>query len=369
MQRIGKMLMVTLGLIFAVNSAQAERLGGISGGGGNVKAAEPIDLAYVRNMLPLVRPAVLGALNNIEYQKFNVNAMNFTPSQAWYDVFKWAPTIFEVMESAKIELKVEGPCLDADGNPVDGSIYGVGAGNICISAESLIAKSNSALFFQDAGALIAHEFAHLAGADEEMAMTVQQYAFENLSRSDFWNLQFLSSIFVGALKDGMETYQDNMGRINDFANSCVRSKYMNVLIFWAQQYIWFPGSGGIVLRGEEFAKFGAKTLKSNIISEYLCSQDSAESRSTNLASQREIDIGFASDTSVDLKDYASRVNVVLREEGIMVGYDYPAEAEIMQRPTSLDDALIGLQDVHRYLANSYNHLEHIMERNFDIIEN
>lgn len=343
--------------------------GGISGGGGGVQPPKPIDLDYVRRNLPAVYSFVYGSLNYMEHHIFNLN--HHTPPEAYeVDVFRTSPTIFEALQGVTIELKVQGPCLDASGNPVDGSVHNVPAGHICLSADSFIQKSNDQAFFQDAAALIVHELSHIAGADETYAERLQAHANSLMPRFDPYMAQQSSRDFVMILDWQLNVFNESTSRITDNIGTCSRLKYMDVMVREIENAIWVYKSLLLVLRGDQYAHFQAKQMRINILKDYFCSLDPKESRLTNLESQQVLDVGFASDSSVDLLTFTNRFNEFYHTTNRVMIYSNPTdEPEIMARPANVDAAIMELGNISSYMQSHYHFLGSVMEQNFWVIEN
>ena len=85
-------------------------------------------------------------------------------------------TLYDALESTDIEIRMDGPCFDANQQPVDGSIHATKPGDICISAASMAPKLIEERAYTETLALILHELAHTLGADEKEASEYQQWA-------------------------------------------------------------------------------------------------------------------------------------------------------------------------------------------------
>ena len=154
--------------------------GSVSGGGGDTLPPNPIGSAGIVNMLPELRGPIVSyfwALENYESK---------LPGRSNYSVFFDGPvTIYQVIDSLKIEALTEAPCLDSSGKEVDGSAYIDPRTEICISAFRLGSKLDQVTAFAQTMGLVIHEISHKFGFDEEaaselQAIVVSHVSFDNL---------------------------------------------------------------------------------------------------------------------------------------------------------------------------------------------
>jgi hypothetical protein len=86
-----------------------------------------------------------------------------------------------IIENTKIYLS-SAPCVDASGDAKDGSIFSPQPGSVCISHGNLAKKLREDNLMPQINALVAHEFAHLAGLNEEDATFVQDWVLSSFSK-------------------------------------------------------------------------------------------------------------------------------------------------------------------------------------------
>ncbi len=80
-------------------------------------------------------------------------------------------TILDLIEKTPIEIRETEPCLDAAGNAVDASVFSSKEGGICLSAFRIAPKVSTKRIRAETLALVAHEFAHLLGVEDELEAT------------------------------------------------------------------------------------------------------------------------------------------------------------------------------------------------------
>ena len=101
---------------------------------------------------------------------------------AYQKIFRGSRSIYDVINHLTVEFRLNGACLDKNGNPFDGSVYtslepGV-SDAICISGSRLVTKLRKDDFMSQTEALILHEASHLVGTSEPEAVAIQTDALE-----------------------------------------------------------------------------------------------------------------------------------------------------------------------------------------------
>jgi len=158
-------------------SAHAER-GGISGGGGGVATPPGVAISKIRTAVEDSRIILDEWLRNQEALYYKEKQAGATQDSAIEKLIGSSTDVFDVMSDLTIEVRNNEPCLDKDGNPVDGSIVAHAPASICISAFRLKDKLNAYNYEYETGALVLHEISHLLGTDESEAVHVQTLALD-----------------------------------------------------------------------------------------------------------------------------------------------------------------------------------------------
>lgn len=164
-------------LLFALTvlsmSAQAEILrGGISGGGGGTVIARPASPFLIKEILRDSRLALL----------MYFNQQTFLENHPYADLFPVGePSILDVIRKNKLSLVEDQACKDSEGRAVDGSVFGAEENSICISVKNLSEKLSADQARAQTIGLVAHEYSHLVGFDEEKAQALQDRLIELFS--------------------------------------------------------------------------------------------------------------------------------------------------------------------------------------------
>lgn len=155
----------------AIVPVRALAAGGISGGGGNVLPGKaPETLQDPEQVEDEVRESHAIA---IDYLSRKISGQTDVQSIA----------ILELARRVPPHITDDRPCFDSAGNVVDGSnATGRHRGRICISALNLARKVHPTELRAQAAALMIHEYAELAGSDEDQAVQLQTGAFKELMR-------------------------------------------------------------------------------------------------------------------------------------------------------------------------------------------
>jgi hypothetical protein len=145
--------------------------GGMSGGGGNSNPADPVTEAEVLFELRTVRQDL--------YLYFNALSANENSLDPVMDQIE--NKILPIIESVPIHASSD-YCQDKFGNTVDGSIYSPHGSAICITVKNMVNKLRRDNLQTQIYALVAHEYAHLAGLGEAEAVVVQDWIVSSFSR-------------------------------------------------------------------------------------------------------------------------------------------------------------------------------------------
>lgn len=185
MQKIFGLFMVLGGLLISLTSSAKSVVGdgGMSGGGGGTVVTNPIGNDQIQHILSWVRRDL--------YLYFNKLSMYPYPTDPRIDNIK--DRIQEVIEKTRIYSSYEG-CRNKFGNDVDGSIYSPIPDSICISSKNLGKKLTIENAKPQTAALVAHEYAHLLGYNEEDATVVQNWVLSAFSRSSAQGYRLIENV-------------------------------------------------------------------------------------------------------------------------------------------------------------------------------
>lgn len=154
----------TCGLFFASNAALAD--GGISGGGGGSIPENPAGKHLIEEILKDANGELLMIFQGEQEKEGNLFGD---------ELYNGERTIYDVIRSTKIGIKRDGPCIGLDGKEYDGSVVGPTSDSICISVKNLSEKLSKDNAHRQTLALVAHEYGHLLGLDEEAATRLQKF--------------------------------------------------------------------------------------------------------------------------------------------------------------------------------------------------
>jgi len=167
-----------LGLLFF--STSLTWAGGIDGGGGGTLPANAITIGHVFNTIRYD-----AKINLRMYFRGLEQSSDFKPQPYDQKLFGGPTTLLNVLENTEIEIPTSGPCYDAFGKAVDGSVHASKPNTICISAFSIAPKLIQERAVPEILALIAHELSHLLGTTEVEADLIQQKAVNDLRFADW----------------------------------------------------------------------------------------------------------------------------------------------------------------------------------------
>ncbi len=156
------------GLLATLSLAHAENVGGVGSGGGGTLPAETVSPSEITMIVAESRPLLRLAFNRLETYYYSDPA-------AFQKLYGGPVTIHELVKTHGIWIEDENPCLDANGDAKDASIYSSNPGHICLSSFTITAKLAQSEGFRQIFALLAHEYGHLAGLDEAQAVNLQKH--------------------------------------------------------------------------------------------------------------------------------------------------------------------------------------------------
>lgn len=156
--------------------------GGVSGGGGNTKPANPVTAMDIRIAAEDARAYVLFFFNH-EERRFA------SPDPLREKLFSGSETVTDRILAVPLTLKEAGPCLDPAGKEMDGSAISSFPQAVCISLERLTAKLSQESLRSQLFALVAHEYAHLVGATEEEAERLQLASKSSFLYGDYHGIE------------------------------------------------------------------------------------------------------------------------------------------------------------------------------------
>ena len=157
-------VVLTCGLLFTSNAVFAD--GGISGGGGGSIPDNPAGKYLIEEILKDANGELLMIFQGAQESEGNLFGD---------ELYNGEQTIYDVIRSSKIGIRRDGPCIGLDGKEYDGSVVGPTSDSICISVKSLGEKLSKDNAHRQTLALVAHEYGHLLGLDEEAATKLQKF--------------------------------------------------------------------------------------------------------------------------------------------------------------------------------------------------
>lgn len=272
--------------------------GGMNGGGGGTIVANPATPGQIKTAAREARLTLMMLFTTWEGMQ----------SYPYGTMLKDFPRARDVVSNTKIEFDDMAPCLGADGLDHDAYAPGTTSDSICLSVFSLQKKLSQENYQAQTVALVAHEFSHLLGLDEEQATFLQgQVYFQLLGESpkaagSLLSKVMESSIRMSVLFSEFKTMQktltarqsfDALVRMRDFLNatSYSASTEFPLSVFDSQQTRWNDGLS---------AKF-------SLLLWHFGSQIEGERRDA----EENINMAFESDTQITLPQYEDRVLMVV----------------------------------------------------------
>lgn len=259
-------------------------------------------------------------------------------------LFGGPKTIFDVIQSAQIELKQVGPCIDPNtGDEVDGSAPGSNNNSICLSLDRLTQKLSKDNVYTQTLGLIAHEFSHLVGANESEADEIQKLVVDNLRYTT--TLQALNMVM--SMRVYVETSQEQLMQISDNLNQWnltqLTEEVGKIYQGPATSILW-PFN---VFTPEMHLSFKAIGIKAEVLYGQLCAKWCSEKNQKNYF-QTWIGQIFQADSEIDLPTLQKRL-------GMEVTSNPPGF--LIRKVNKVDEITEELEDIFFSNVNQFEYLE------------
>jgi hypothetical protein len=288
--------------------------GGTTAGGGNVQLPDQVKAEDLVQAVMLSRSVILSWLTSREiiYRgHLSDNQCGEPENQAmcpiYAKLFDGKKTIFDVVHGAQVQTKFDGPCLDFNKKPNDGSMFGEKEGSVCISISSIKEKLRDDNYQNQIAALLTHEFSHMLGTTEEEAVLLQTTMLKyDLSEVSFRNARrniFEGNMEMGIFAKDIYAMADSLRKVTDFPTTCqsmtdLAQEFFNLYLHKFSDsnmtYFWDARDRDV---------YGAESIKVRVLSMYVCSQDPRESAETRQAFAKDYNDLFKDKTEITGADY------------------------------------------------------------------
>lgn len=155
-------------------------IGDYDGGGGGTLPADPVSPKAVQEFIQ--NEAKLNLRLFVKYDQLLLDK-NFE-SAIDKKLFEGERNLFDLIENTDVEIRMDRPCLDKNGEEKDASIYADRPNAICVSAARIAPKVMEENMRKEVLALMLHEFSHLLGTTETEAREFQKDCALRLMQTD-----------------------------------------------------------------------------------------------------------------------------------------------------------------------------------------
>jgi hypothetical protein len=174
--------LAVLSIVFYSYTAMAD--GGVSGGGGNlISPLPPKQYQDAREIRHIIKGSKSLLLKFIEakYALYESGSMDDQSLDLYSVIFNSKEYNFRNMcQDIQMEIQLDRPCFDGEGNAFDGSTFGLKESSICISAFTIAKKCDRSEVPLQSTALIFHEFSEKAGLSDDDAIVLQTQVLKEL---------------------------------------------------------------------------------------------------------------------------------------------------------------------------------------------
>ena len=337
-----KIIILVLTVLFSIQSYS----GGVSDGGGSTTNPKPVDPQWIAYRIHEIGRIVLAWAYRQE-QEFNNLSESEKIKSPMAKLFSGSKNFVDVIQETGFEVRMSGPCFDAKGVPMDGSIYASKTGFLCLSPFLMGPKLTEQNFESETAALMVHELSHVLGTDEEEADQIQQKALWDFERINFLDvyvdLNLLSGGVVtsGSINEALMSVRMMASSPQSFRQSDVRAMW-NDLIQLNNHY--FNNVSPILYVNEKIQNaFGLYLIKLDTIGLFSCTQDEREYPEVKQYCQEELTKIFQGENQITIRQ------AILRRDHFDIGAD--ADHIFISNPKSWAEVTAELRDVIAYFES------------------
>jgi hypothetical protein len=298
-----KLLTLSMGIFLLPMLAVA---GGVSGGGGDTKPANPVTRDDVKRAIMDSRKYVAAYLNHLEMVKDDESRWpghKDLPAK----LFGGTDQAVDWVLRLPIHMEENGPCLDPAGNPMDGSAS-LKPPAVCLSLTRLTEKLSKEGLRNQVIALALHEYSHLVGSTEAEADFLQTAALDNFLRADFigidrileraWN----SAIYLQEFASGGEAAPPESPAVWEDLHSTLSSFIQDF-----QRYLWnSPSVNYFMPWNSRLREYFLQTYPRLLLMERAaCEHAKGENAESCYLAQNKV---FQNDREIDYHTYMIRAN-------------------------------------------------------------
>jgi hypothetical protein len=158
--------------------------GGVSGGGGNlISPTAPLQMQDPRDIKDIILSSknLLKKYIDVKHSQYTAGTMDNESLKKYSVLFaNNENNLHEVMEEIALDVQLEQPCFDINGNVFDGSTFNQQKHSICISAATIAQKCNRPEVPLQATALVIHEYSEVVGLSDDDAISLQKQVIAEL---------------------------------------------------------------------------------------------------------------------------------------------------------------------------------------------
>lgn len=218
--------------------------GNSTNNGGNLIPAQQVPAQVIADVLSKIRLDVRLHLNYASAKALMDNGYFFDDegrilAPIYSELFSQPVSIFQLLRTVKVGIKLDGPCLDEQGQEADASSIGETPDSICVSVPRLQLKVTQSDLWHQALALVAHEYAHRAGFNEEKAVELQRAVLDLVSLYSRTNVEAILRDFSKFYDEVISYTQNQLVVLQGGSNDphALNLGHVNTLINGIRQYV------------------------------------------------------------------------------------------------------------------------------------
>ncbi|WP_413291013.1 hypothetical protein [Bdellovibrio sp. HCB337] len=343
-----KIFIIAATMFFALQAHS----GGVSDGGGGTTNPLPVDVDMIAYRVGEIGRVVL-AWTYRQESKFSQLSPSEKVQSSYAKFFGGPVSLTKVVKETVFEVRLSGPCFDANGQPKEGSTFASQAGALCLSPYLMAPKLTQFNFEAETAALMIHELSHVLGASEAEAEAIQKDALLDLAHMRFLDVYLELNSLVG-IPASVYITGGKIADANDTPRWWITGPMDTLRLeredvdLWVRDWIdlrnrYFEKISSPILYSspEILRSYTPMTQKIEVVAVFICMNDEREEPSIRKECQKEMAKLFGTATKLTARE------TILRRDGIDLGADF--DLVMIQKPESWDDAKTLIIEVLAYV--------------------
>jgi hypothetical protein len=338
---------LSLFLLFALATEARPINGGVSDGGGGSVGSSAVTPEQIAQAVPPLAHWILPWLYRQQAQFQTLSPADQKDSTVAKLFPAHGDDILVLIPKISFELRLSGPCFDANHTPKEGSIFAKNKNQICLSPFLLSQNLNSSDVAAETAALMIHELSHLLGTNEAEAVAIQKLAIADFSQMSLADTDKALSALLNGEQGGQITTV--RGPLQSWSQDPEHFTTARDLLYWNQS--WGNLLGSLTDQTDQRVQYVSQSLldlypaynmKIAVLIAYYHAHDMTSTPEDRQSFQDQLDQSFAAAKTLTARQLISAQG----------GWDPGAAYDkvILHKPESWADEARAMLDLENYLG-------------------